>query len=277
MKNDNYILIYDDKCPLCAAYTGLFVKTSILTNEGRKSFTTVDATLLQKVNVERSKNEIPLIDTAAGKVYYGIDALLELLNTKLYGIKTIGNLHPVYWVLKKLYKFISYNRKVIVATKCSKGQYDCSPEFNYKWRFVFLLVFLTVNTLALFPVQQYVMANSIFISSTIYELQLLHVILVSSNLLLELTLSKQKAVEYLGQVNMLATIVILFLLALAGINKYGFANPIVNNLFLLGLTVFIFKEYVRRMRYAGTLQLKHITGVNFICITGFLSALFLNN
>lgn len=277
MKNDNYILIYDDKCPLCAAYTGLFVKTGILTNEGRKSFTTVDEAVLQKVNVERSKNEIPLIDTAAGKVYYGIDALLELLNTKLYGIKTIGNLHPVYWGLKKLYQFISYNRKVIVATKCGKGQYDCSPEFNYKWRFIFLFVFLTFNTLALFPVQQYVMANSIFSSSTIYDVQLLHGVLVSSNLLLALTLSKQKAVEYLGQVNMLATIVILCLLALAGINKYGIVNPVINNLYLLGLTIFIFKEYLRRMNYAGTLQLKHITITNFICIAGFLSVLIINN
>jgi predicted DCC family thiol-disulfide oxidoreductase YuxK len=198
MKNSNYILIYDDKCPLCTAYTGLFVKTGILTNEGRKSFTTVDETLLQRVNVERSKNEIPLIDTATNRVYYGIDALLELLNTKIHGIKAIGTLHPVYWLLKKLYKFISYNRKVIVAEKCSKGQYDCSPEFNYRWRFIFLFVFLTVNTLALFPVQKYVLANSLFSGSSIYDVQLLHTILVSSNLLLGLTLSKQKAFEYLG-------------------------------------------------------------------------------
>lgn len=276
MKNDNYILIYDDKCPLCAAYTGLFVKTGILTKEGRKSFTSVNEALLQKVDAERSKNEIPLIDTAAGKVYYGIDALLELLNTKLYGIKTIGNLHPVYWCLKKLYQFISYNRKVIVATKCSKGQYDCSPEFNYRWRFIFLFVFLTVNTLALFPVQQYVMANSIFSNSTIYDVQLLHGVLVTSNLLLALSLPKQKAVEYLGQVNMLATIVILCLLALAGINKYGFANPVINNLYLLGLTIFIFKEYVRRMRYAGILQIRYVTGTNIICIAIFLVSLYIS-
>lgn len=276
MKNSNYILIYDDKCPLCTAYTGLFVKTGILTNEGRKSFTTVDETLLQKVNVERSKNEIPLIDTATNRVYYGIDALLELLNTKIYGIKAIGTLHPVYWLLQKLYKFISYNRKVIVAAKCSKGQYDCSPEFNYPWRFIFLFVFLTVNTLALFPVQKYVLANSLFSGSSIYDVQLLHAILVSSNLLLSLTLSKQKAFEYLGQVNMLATIVILCLLALAGVNNYGFVNPVFNNLYLFGLTVFIFKEYMRRMNYAGTLQLKHITATNIICIAGFLGVLLIN-
>lgn len=273
MKNSNYILIYDDKCPMCAAYTSLFVKCGILTAEGRKSFTTVDEALLQKTDTVRSKNEIPLIDTAANKVYYGIDALLELLHTKCKAIKTIGKLQPVYFLLKKIYKFISYNRKVIVATKCSKGQYDCSPAFNYKWRIIFLLVFLCINTLALFPVHKYVFANSVFKGSSTNYVQLLHVVLVSSNIVLAATLPKQKAFEYIGQVNMLATIVVLSLLLLAGVNRYLFISSVFNNINLLGLTLFIYKDYIRRMKYAGTLQTSYITTINFVCISGFLALL----
>lgn len=270
MKNSNYILIYDDKCPMCAAYTSLFVKCGILTNEGRKSFTTVDEALLQKTDAVRSKNEIPLIDTAANKVYYGIDALLELLHTKCKAIKTIGKFKPVYFLLKKIYKFISYNRKVVVATKCSNGQYDCSPEFNYKWRSIFLVFFLAINTLALFPVQKYVLANSLFSNSTIYYTQLLHTILVGSNLLLALTLPKQKAFEYLGQVNMLATITIICLSLLAAVNKFCCSSFVFNNCWLAFLFVFIAWDYRRRMAYAGTLKNRLITAVNIICVTGFL-------
>jgi predicted DCC family thiol-disulfide oxidoreductase YuxK len=273
MKNNHYILIYDDKCPMCAAYTSLFVKCGILTNEGRKSFTNVDEALLQKTDAERSKNEIPLIDTATGNVYYGIDALLELLNTKLKGIKTIGKLPPIYFFLKKLYKFISYNRKVIVAVKCSNGQYDCSPAFNYKWRFTFLIAFLLLNTLALFPVQKYVLANSVFSSNTIFTIQVLHAALVGSNLLLALTLPKQKAFEYLGQINMLATITIISLAVLALINKYVFSNTAFNNSSLALLFIFIVWDYLRRMTYAGTLKIKYVTTVNIICISTFLALL----
>lgn len=270
MKNNHYILIYDDKCPMCAAYTSAFVKCGILNTDGRQSFTTVDESLLLQTDTDRSKNEIPLIDTATGKVYYGIDALLELLNTKLHGIKAIGSFAPVKWCLKKLYKFISYNRKVIVATKCGKGQYDCSPAFSCKWRLVFLVFFLCVNTLALFPLHKYVLANSIFNGSTIYYVQLLHFFLVSSNILLAITLPKTKAFEYIGQVNMLATIVVLSLLLLAVGNKYLFINQVFNNIYLLAVTLFIFKDYVRRMNYAGTLQIKYITAANIIGITAFL-------
>ncbi len=275
MKNEHYILIYDDKCPMCAAYTSLFIKTGILPAEGRKSFTTVNAKLLQLTDAVRSNNEIPLIDTASGKVYYGIDALLQLLDTKLHGIKTIGRFAPIYWLLKKLYKFISFNRKVVVATKCGSGQYDCSPAFSYKWRFAFLLVFLVINTLALFPVQHLVLSNSIFSGSSIYYVQALHSGLVASNVLLAFTLRWQKAFEYLGQVNMLATIVILFLLVLAGINKWFFINTFFNNIFLAGLLVLVVKEYLRRMRFAGTLQVKYITVSNLLCIAAFLTALTL--
>lgn len=274
MKNSNYILIYDDKCPMCAAYTSLFVKCGILTNEGRKSFTTVDEALLQKTDAVRSKNEIPLIDTAANKVYYGIDALLELVHTKCKAIKTIGKLQPVYYLLKKLYKFISYNRKVVVATKCSNGQYDCSPEFNYKWRSIFLVSFLLINTLALFPVQKYVLTSSVFSNSNIYYTQLLHIILVGSNLLLAVTLPKQKAFEYLGQVNMLATVTIICLSLLVAINKYCLSSVTFNNCWLALLLVFIVWDYRRRMMYAGTLKNKLITAANIICVTGFLWLLF---
>jgi len=38
METTDKILVYDDACPLCVAYTGAFVKTGLLTAEGRKSF-----------------------------------------------------------------------------------------------------------------------------------------------------------------------------------------------------------------------------------------------
>lgn len=275
MKIDQYILVYDDKCPMCAAYTRLFVKTGILSNEGCQSFSTIDTGLFEKFDVERGKDEIPLVDTVSGKVYYGIDSLLEILNSKIPFIKSAGQFKPVYWFLKKLYKFISFNRKVIVAVKCSKGQFDCSPEFNYKWRSVFLMFFLCFNTLSLFPVQEYALVNSIFNDSSIGYIQLIHALLVSSNIILALTMSKPRAFEYLGQVNMLATIAIFFLLILACFNRFMTANTIVNNLYLLALLVFILKEYKRRMKYIGTFDNKAIVAINIVCVTAFLTLLLI--
>lgn len=275
MKTARYILIYDDKCPICAAYTRLFVKTGILNNDGRISFIKANTGLLERFDIDRGKNEIPLLDTSTGKVHYGIDALLELLNTRIPIIKGIGRFKPVYWFLRKLYKFISFNRKVIVAVKCNKGQFDCSPEFNYKWRLLFMLFFLCFNTAALIPVQQYALANSIFSNASLEYLQVLHIMLVGSNVLLALTMTKTEAFEYLGQVNILATIAVLFLLLLAGFNRFIIASPIINNLYLFAILLLIVKEYIRRMNYAGTFSNIYITATNIFCIVAFLTLMII--
>src|SRR5687768_10026750 len=138
----NRILIYDDNCPLCTWYTGLFVKYGFLPEGGRRPFSTLDPALLNSIDFTKGKNEIPLLDTPSGKVIYGIDALLEILGQKFPFIKKAGSLRPVNWMLRKVYKLISYNRKVIVANRCGPGTIDCSPEFNDRYRILFMGIFL---------------------------------------------------------------------------------------------------------------------------------------
>src|SRR5687768_1351216 len=145
----NKILIYDDNCPLCTWYTGIFVKCGLLPAEGRKAFSVIDPALFDKIDFAKSRNEIPLIDTPTGKVFYGIDSLLEILDQKIPLIKRICNFKPLKWLLHKLYRFISYNRKVVVARKCSNGAIDCTPDFNYFYRILFMTVFLIFNTIML--------------------------------------------------------------------------------------------------------------------------------
>ncbi len=221
MKQNNYVLIYDDACPLCAAYTNGFVKAGLLNAENRKSFSNCDKNLFTNIDINKSVDEIPLIDQATNKVYYGIDALLEILNQKLPFIKAIGNIRPVKWFLQSLYKFISYNRKVIVATQAPENGFDCSPAFNIRYRLLFLCVFLLFNTVLLFPMHHYVIENSLFRGTTIFQLQLAHGLFVSVNIVVGLSLGTRRGLEYLGQVNMLALLVILLNIPLILLNQYG--------------------------------------------------------
>jgi predicted DCC family thiol-disulfide oxidoreductase YuxK len=111
------IIIYDDNCPICSAYTNAFVKTGLLDKGGRKNFSTITPELLSKIDFKKSVNEIPVIDTASGQVWYGINALLEILQGKIPFAKSIGNIQFIKWSLTKFYKFISYNRRVLWQAK----------------------------------------------------------------------------------------------------------------------------------------------------------------
>jgi hypothetical protein len=68
----------------------------------------LDDALLSKIDFDKSRNEIPLLDTSTNKVVYGIDALLEILAQKIPFIKATGNFAPLKWFLKKLYKLIFF-------------------------------------------------------------------------------------------------------------------------------------------------------------------------
>jgi len=257
---------------MCVCYTKAFVRTGLLKDEQRRPFSSLPDALLARIDFEKGKNEIPLIDTESGTTLYGIDALLEVLDQKIPFIKKIGTIRPVKWLLNRLYKFISYNRKVIVAKKCGAGGIDCAPAFSYKYRVLFLLVFFVFNTLMLIPVH-HMLQHLPFYHLTITELQLSHLGLAVLNCILALTFTRKNALEYLGQINMLALITVLLLVPLIFLCKALFAEMIIG--YLLLLTLFIFYEYLRRMEYANVLiQRKWIVSIHLASLLLFLLYIF---
>jgi predicted DCC family thiol-disulfide oxidoreductase YuxK len=270
MKTSSKIIIYDDGCPMCQAYTAAFVATGILHKQGRKNFSNVDAAVLELIDRSKCNNEIPLLDTNSKEVWYGIDALLELLDSKIPFVKFIGNIKPVKWFLQKLYKFISYNRKVIVGSIAKPG-YDSSPDFNIKYRVAFLLVFFMLNTLSLFQLYESIFSKSFLKESSLAELQTSHLLLIVANILLATCLGLKKGLEYLGQVHMLCFTFILLLLPLHFLNLYVSRYININSIYLVLLSPVIIGEYIRRMKYAGVLQTQHwITAINTISIVALI-------
>jgi len=270
----NKVLVYDDNCPLCTWYSGLFVKYGFLNSDGRKAFSTLDDGLLSKIDFDKSRNEIPLLDVSTNKVLYGIDSLLEILDKKIPFIKAVGNFAPLKWCLKKLYKLISYNRKVIVAKKCGQGNIDCSPDTNYLYRFVFMAVCLAFNTIMLYPIQNNVFSKLSYYHLSLFQFQLAHFAFVFINCTLAFNFSKAKGYEFLGQVNMLALSTILLLSPLIFI-AYLFPAEWFVTAWLIFTAAYIFKEYLRRMEYVGILSNnKWTVSANLLSLIGFILFLF---
>jgi hypothetical protein len=252
----------------------MFVKCRLLPAEGRKAFSSLEPSLLNKIDFQKGKNEIPLLDPVSGKIWYGVDSLLEILGQQLPLIKQTGNIKPVKWLLKRLYKLVSCNRKVIVAKKCGPGSIDCAPDINYFYRLLFIVVCLVFNTLMLFPVHEKVFVKLSYYSLTGTELQAAHFGLVFINCLLTLNFKKEKAAEYLGQVNMLALITILLLTPLLAITSLP-ENEWIISVYLIITAAVVFKEYLRRMEYAGVLiNNKWVVSFNLLSLSGFILVLF---
>ncbi len=143
-------IIYDPTCPLCAAYTGLFLKTGVLDKNGRLAFSQADEKLLAKLDLKRARHEIPLYDTATGEVLYGLDGL-TLIVSRLLPFTAGFVTRPWFKAaVRPLYKFISYNRKVIANSPTVTEGFDCSPDYHIGWRLALAMVGVAYTGLCIY-------------------------------------------------------------------------------------------------------------------------------
>ncbi len=136
----HHTLLYDTACPLCCAYTSSFITHKMLDAHGRQPFETLATFEQDFIDVERAADEIALVDTKHQKVYYGIDSLLKVIGNAWPWGASIAKTKWIYWMLKKLYALISFNRKVIVPSIATTQGLSCTPRFNLKYRLIYILL-----------------------------------------------------------------------------------------------------------------------------------------
>lgn len=147
-------LVYDKDCPLCRAYTAGFVKTGMLDENGRLPYAELNADTCAFVDADRARNEIALIDHQNKSVTYGIDSLLKVLGHSIPFIEKVGKTKPVYAFLKRLYSFVSYNRKVIIPSAKNDTSVQCVPDFNLKYRVAYIVFAVVMTASALYRYSQ---------------------------------------------------------------------------------------------------------------------------
>lgn len=147
---ENQTLLYDEDCPLCRVYTSGFIKAGMLDENGKKPYCQLSDEEQNFIDVKRASNEIALVDNENKTVIYGIDSLLKVIGFSFPWMAKIGNLKPIKFFLKKLYSFISYNRKVMIPSKIKKEiKLQCVPDFNFKYRILYILFAVVSSSLLL--------------------------------------------------------------------------------------------------------------------------------
>lgn len=243
---ENHTLLYDNDCPLCKAYTNGFIKTDMLDNNGRKPFNKLSQNEQSFVDAKRARNEIALIDTKNNTVIYGIDSLLKVIGNSFPTVERIGHLKPIKFLLKRLYSFISYNRKVIVPGKTNDAtELECVPDFNYTYRVGYIIFAIITTTLVLFKFSNTIVALP---QSTIQ----IEFILASGQIVLQclflLNIDTKTIINYIGNlmtVSLVGSIILTPLLILNSFIHMSESTIVI----VFGLIVlFMFFEHFRRVK-----------------------------
>jgi len=148
----NHTLIYDNECPMCNIYSKGFIQSGMLDEKGREAFTEISVKTKELVDFNRAKNEIALVDYNTNKVIYGLDSLLLIIGNSFPLLEKIARTQPLYWFFKKLYSFVSYNRKQIIPSAKDHTEESCVPDFNLKYRLAYIafVVIFSAYILSLF-------------------------------------------------------------------------------------------------------------------------------
>lgn len=242
---ENQTLLYDEDCPLCSIYTSGFIKTGMLDENGKKPFSKIDDDDLKIIDIRKASNEIALIDNNTKMVLYGIDSLLKVIGNSFPFIEKIAQIRPINYLLKKLYSFISYNRKVIIPNKKTGKSITCIPDFNYKYRIIYI-TFTIVITALIFSFYSRLIS---ILPNTDFTKELLLIIgqAVFQSLFL-VRMNKEIRLNYIGNLITVSLMGALFLIPILFINKL-FLLPEIITLVWFGLAVgLMFAEHFRRIK-----------------------------
>ncbi|TDX08594.1 hypothetical protein [Flavobacterium sp. S87F.05.LMB.W.Kidney.N] len=243
---ENQTLLYDEDCPLCSLYTTGFVKSGMLDENGRKSYCQLSDEEQSFVDLKRAPNEIALINNKTKTVTYGIDSLIKVIGFSFPIIEKIATVKPIHFVLKKMYSFVSYNRKVIIpGTVKEENKLECTPDFDYKYRFIFIGFALTITSLVLFGYSNLIpiLPNSNMAREIILALGQI----VFQSLFL-LNYDRKTIINYVGNLMTVSLMGSLILVPILILNQ--FINlPEMLVLGWFGITVFIMcAEHFRRVK-----------------------------
>jgi predicted DCC family thiol-disulfide oxidoreductase YuxK len=236
----NKAMIYDDNCPLCKAYTETFVRTGFLRHENRIAFSNLQPGEFD-IDWNKARHEIPLVDRDTKKVVYGIDALTIVLQQKLGIVAFFMKLKPIHWFFKKLYKLISYNRRLIVADGSTNScGIDCRPDFNLKYRLLLIGLLFFISSVLF------------FYTARLYQLPL-YCISISSVTIIPFFLmpSAKHHLLDIGTHFSIITLIMAFLMLLTALTeKFFFTHYLlISGAGIAITTIVVIKQIIRRYKF----------------------------
>jgi len=245
---NHHVLIFDQDCPLCKAYTGIFIKTGMLDAYGRQAYGQMNEATCLIIDKDKARNEIALVNTKTGHVIYGIDSLFRIISHAFPVFAPLFRLNAFRWLMKKLYAFISYNRKVIIPGKTSTG--SCIPAFNLKYRWAYIVFTWMLTSLVLtrysvllegvMPASKF--SREFFICGGQVLFQSLTLFLIA----------KDRIVTYLGNMMTISFAGALLLLLIMGTGKlFNVYDPLFYAAAFMAVAGLMLLEHFRRMKLLG--------------------------
>lgn len=256
---NNHTVIYDSECPMCDLYTGAFVKTKMLDRGGRLPYSDTEQGQFQTIDFDRARNEIALVNKENGEVVYGVESLTKIIGNRYPILQPLFRLRSFQWAIKKLYSFISYNRKVIIPSVANRSANACVPDFNLRYRIAFVTFtwivtsfILNAYTHRLFPL---IPRSSFYREFMICGGQIIFQGIVVSSI------NRNKLLEYLGNMMTISFAGALLLLPAIVLSKAVTLPVLFFAIWFMMVVGLMFLEHLRRVKI---LEINWVVSISWV-------------
>jgi len=266
----NHVILFDNECPMCYAYTKTFIQTGMLDKNGREAYQNMPANICPLVDRQRAANEIALVNTLTGEVTYGIQSLFKIIGHALPIFKTLFSFGPFVYFMQKFYAFISYNRKVIIPAKPKTNAIQ--PGFKLQYRLIYLL-FTWLVTAYILTAYAHLLTRFVPLGTSYREYLICGGQMFFQGIII-LIYRKDKLWDYLGNMMTISFAGAILLLPVLTAAHYFHLDPILFILYFLIVAGLMLLEHLRRSKILNLGWAMSISWVLYRLIVLILILLF---
>ncbi len=262
MLKNNKLLI-DENCPMCTSYGKYFTKWKWIDQNTLLPYQEADDCIMAQIDAQRAKSEIAFFNPKTGYTYYGIDAMIQIVSQRKAWRYKLLTLPVIYNILRILYFFISYNRKVILPTRANPQKRDCTPPKHrvYQWAYILMVAILTGIMLNQFT---HNITNLIGLPSNhyLFEYMLAFGQIGWQGIVIQF-IAKEKTLVYLGNMSSVSLMGAILLLPIIIIQSFLSIPEFGLIIYFFIVVSIMFFDHIRRCKLIGLPIYMTISWVSF--------------
>ncbi len=273
----NHKLLIDQDCHMCRLYSKPIVHLGMTDKNCILPYQSPEAGLLKNLDQDRARNEIALLDLSTGTATYGLASLIKILTHNHHRIQALLH-HPLFFKpMTILYRFISYNRKVIAPAAPHSDGRDCNPDFNLSYRWVYIIFVALATALIVNNFTAQLFPHFGWPHNLTTELVICFGQVAWQAIAAQLIIGKDRT-HYLGNMSTVSMMGALLLLPITLAMTMVSLSVYVKLLLFFSVIGFMFFEHIRRCHLLGISSWMTITWVAYrITALSFLILLINNN
>lgn len=133
------IIVYDADCPLCRRLKQYAVRWKVVADNHYCTIDELPAQHAARVDRERFRSEMALVDTATGSTLYGIEGLSAVFALRYPLLRPLLALSLVQVVLRAVYSIIAPNRYVLSTPPARPFVCACAPVVSTGTRLRYII------------------------------------------------------------------------------------------------------------------------------------------